>query len=112
MAREGTLVVRPDSGDPPTTALKVLELLGEKFGAPENAKGFKTLDSHVRVIWGDGIDYEVRRDDVDTHGFDPSTTTTTSHRHGRWDDEMRGLILTMIVSQSCCLDSPLRESRS
>jgi len=59
MAREGTLVVRPDSGDPPSTSLKVLELLGEKFGAEKNGKGYKVLDEHVRVIWGDGIDLEM-----------------------------------------------------
>lgn len=58
MARDGTLVVRPDSGDPTTTGLRVLELLAEKFGAETNAKGFRVLDKHVRVIWGDGIDYE------------------------------------------------------
>eukprot|EP00635_Sarcinochrysidales_sp_CCMP3193_P005206 CAMPEP_0118916008 /NCGR_PEP_ID=MMETSP1166-20130328/16102_1 /TAXON_ID=1104430 /ORGANISM="Chrysoreinhardia sp, Strain CCMP3193" /LENGTH=469 /DNA_ID=CAMNT_0006855797 /DNA_START=24 /DNA_END=1433 /DNA_ORIENTATION=+ len=56
--RDGTLVVRPDSGDPATTALKVLEILGDKLGFDTNSKGFKLLDPHVRVIWGDGIDYE------------------------------------------------------
>lgn len=58
LKREGTLVVRPDSGDPSTTALKVLEILGERLGFETNSKGFKILDSHVRVIWGDGIDYD------------------------------------------------------
>lgn len=59
MSRDGCLVVRPDSGDPPTICLKILELLGEKFGAPPNAKGYKTLDPHVRIIQGDGIDGEM-----------------------------------------------------
>jgi len=57
LSRDGCLVVRPDSGEPSTTALKVLEILGEKLGFSENSKGFKLLDPHVRVIWGDGIDY-------------------------------------------------------
>jgi len=57
LARNGTLVVRPDSGDPPETVCHVLELLGEAFGTTTNAKGFKVLDPHVRVIQGDGIDY-------------------------------------------------------
>jgi len=57
LAREGCLVVRPDSGDPATTALKVLEILGDKLGKAKNAKGYYELDPHVRVIWGDGIDY-------------------------------------------------------
>eukprot|EP00301_Raphidiophrys_heterophryoidea_P019607 c4509_g1_i1.p1 GENE.c4509_g1_i1~~c4509_g1_i1.p1 ORF type:complete len:500 (+),score=122.61 c4509_g1_i1:54-1502(+) len=56
MSRDGTLVVRPDSGDPPTIVLKCLDILGEKFGTTVNEKGYKVLDSHVRLIQGDGID--------------------------------------------------------
>ncbi len=50
-----TVVIRPDSGHPPTVVLKCLELLGEKFGTTVNGKGYKMLN-HVRVIQGDGID--------------------------------------------------------
>src|SRR5262249_30756083 len=57
--RQGTLVVRPDSGDPPTVVARVLEILGEAFGWKVNAKGYRVLDSHVRVIQGDGIDREM-----------------------------------------------------
>lgn len=57
LARDGVLVVRPDSGDPPTVVVKVLEILGEKFGTSVNARGFKVLHPKVRVIQGDGIDY-------------------------------------------------------
>ena len=57
LARNGVLVVRPDSGDPPETVCRVLDLLGEAFGTTTNAQGFKVLDPHVRVIQGDGIDY-------------------------------------------------------
>ena len=56
MARDGTLVVRPDSGDPLEVDLKLLEKLGEKFGYETNEKGYKVLDPHVRIIQGDGID--------------------------------------------------------
>lgn len=56
LSRDGVLIVRPDSGDPPTVVVKVLEILGEKFGATRNAKGYKVLDPKVRVIQGDGID--------------------------------------------------------
>jgi nicotinamide phosphoribosyltransferase len=59
MGRKGTLVIRPDSGDPPTVDLKLLELLGEAFGFKVNEKGYKVLDDHVRIIQGDGIDYEM-----------------------------------------------------
>ena len=44
MARDGTLVVRPDSGDPLEVDLKLLELLGNKFGYSVNEKGYKVLD--------------------------------------------------------------------
>ncbi len=54
--RDGTLVVRPDSGDPVTVLLKCLELLGTAFGCTTNDKGYKVLDPHVRIIQGDGID--------------------------------------------------------
>ncbi len=57
LAREGTLVVRPDSGDPPVIVVEVLERLGEKFGTTKNAQGFRVLHPKVRVIQGDGIDF-------------------------------------------------------
>jgi len=56
MRRDGALVVRPDSGDPPAVVVKVLEILGEKFGYTTNDKGYRVLDSHVRVLQGDGVD--------------------------------------------------------
>lgn len=59
LARNGVLVVRPDSGDPPTTVVKVLNILGEKFGYTVNAKGYKVLHPKVRAIQGDGIDYKM-----------------------------------------------------
>lgn len=49
-----TLVVRPDSGDPPTVVLKTLSMLDQGFGHTINGKGFKVLNN-VRVIQGDGI---------------------------------------------------------
>ncbi|MBC8042397.1 MAG: nicotinate phosphoribosyltransferase [Rhizobacter sp.] len=57
LARNGTLVIRPDSGDPKDVVLKVVEILGEKFGCETNAKGFKVLSPKVRVIQGDGVEY-------------------------------------------------------
>lgn len=56
LARDGTLVVRPDSGDPIAVVPRVLELLGEKFGFKVNNKGYKVLNPKVRVIQGDGVD--------------------------------------------------------
>jgi nicotinamide phosphoribosyltransferase len=55
--RDGTLVIRPDSGDPIMTLLKIFEILFETFGFTINAKGYKVLPPQVRVIQGDGVNY-------------------------------------------------------
>jgi len=55
--RNGTLVIRPDSGDPKTVVLAVLDILWDKFGGEYNEKGYRVLDSHVRVIQGDGVNF-------------------------------------------------------
>ena len=57
LARNGVLVIRPDSGDPKTVVLRVLNILGEKFGFEINSKGYKVLAPQVRVIQGDGVNY-------------------------------------------------------
>lgn len=59
--RKGTLVVRPDSGDPVEVVVQVLETLGDAFGYTINTKGYKVLPDQVRVIQGDGINYESLR---------------------------------------------------
>ena len=61
LSREGSLVVRPDSGDPPEVVAEVLRRLGDAFGTETNAKGFRLLPPQVRVIQGDGIDLEMVR---------------------------------------------------
>jgi len=58
LARNGVLVIRPDSGDPLQVLPKVLGILGEKFGYTVNLKGYKVLSPKVRLIQGDGINYE------------------------------------------------------
>lgn len=55
LARKGTLVVRPDSGDPVETPVRAIKALWEAFGGTVNAKGYRLLDPHVRVIQGDGM---------------------------------------------------------
>lgn len=55
LGREGTLVVRPDSGEPVLMVLDVLEKLAKVFGTTENSKGYKVLPPQVRVIQGDGV---------------------------------------------------------
>ena len=49
-----TVVIRPDSGDPVLTTLRVIQILDERFGHTVNDKGFKVLNN-VRIIQGDGV---------------------------------------------------------
>jgi nicotinamide phosphoribosyltransferase len=71
MAREGKVVIRPDSGDPvkiivgdknavPGTAEHkgLVECLWDIFGGTVNSKGFRKLDSHIGAIYGDSITLE------------------------------------------------------
>ena len=91
MARDGKLVIRPDSGNPAdivaglntdrdymfekalfenapnATAFKqadefyekgAIEALWDIFGGTVNDKGFKELDSHIGLIYGDGMTHE------------------------------------------------------
>lgn len=51
----GTVVIRPDSGDPVTIVPEVLTRLMQQFGHEVNSKGYKVLPSYIRVIQGDGI---------------------------------------------------------
>jgi nicotinamide phosphoribosyltransferase len=60
MERDGTFVVRPDSTTPddPIPAQLVLwiaKCLWDNFGGTVNSKGYKVLDPHVRILWGDGV---------------------------------------------------------
>ncbi|QZE10572.1 nicotinate ribosyltransferase [Mycobacterium phage ScoobyDoobyDoo] len=67
LARDGKLVIRPDSGDPEkilcgnpagrTVAEQrgVVELLWETFGGSYNANGYRELDPHIGTIYGDSI---------------------------------------------------------
>jgi nicotinamide phosphoribosyltransferase len=71
LARNGKLVIRPDSGDPvkiicgdpnavPGTPAYygAVELLWKLFGGTTTDAGYKLLDGHVGVIYGDSITYE------------------------------------------------------
>lgn len=70
MAREGTVVIRPDSGDPVDILCGTLpksksdsspeekgliECLWDTFGGTETDLGYKVLDSHIGAIYGDSI---------------------------------------------------------
>lgn len=70
LKREGTVKIRPDSGDP----LKIicgdpkgkteaerkgsLNILWDIFGGVVNSKGYKVLDKHIGLVYGDAITLE------------------------------------------------------
>ena len=56
LARDGTLVVRPDSGDPSEIVVQCLDILTDKFGSTKTSQGYKLLPPQIRLIQGDGID--------------------------------------------------------
>jgi nicotinamide phosphoribosyltransferase len=79
LAREGKLVIRPDSGDPVDIVCGnyndsvnkrlgieplapenkgVVELLWDIFGGETTSTGYKRLDSHIGCIYGDSINLE------------------------------------------------------
>lgn len=55
VASGGTVVVRPDSGDPVTIVCESLERLMARFGFRTNTKGYRVLPDCVRLIQGDGV---------------------------------------------------------
>lgn len=69
-ARDGKVVIRPDSGDPVDiicgnsngkTEIErkgVIESLWETFGGTINEKGYKELNPHIGAIYGDSITLE------------------------------------------------------
>src|SRR5690606_13888325 len=81
LARDGKLVIRPDSGDPVDIICGsreiisdelggiryadflpkhkgVIELLWDVFGGTINEQGYKVLDPHIGAIYGDSITLE------------------------------------------------------
>ncbi len=63
----GTLVIRPDSGEPVETLTQIFDLLEEELGneVTINNKGYKVLPPYLRVIQGDGIDRHSMHDILD-----------------------------------------------
>lgn len=55
----GTLVLRPDSGDPVHVVMQALDAVAKNVGFTVNDKGYKVLHPSYRVIQGDGIDVQM-----------------------------------------------------
>lgn len=74
LAREGKLVIRPDSGDPvlilcgdpdaenPLARKGVIECLWDLFGGTYTENGYKQLDPHIGAIYGDSITLQRAQD--------------------------------------------------
>jgi nicotinamide phosphoribosyltransferase len=58
LRRNGTVVLRPDSGDPTVVLEDMFNSIAEKFGFETNNKGWKVLPSQIRAIQGDGVNYQ------------------------------------------------------
>lgn len=55
---KGTLVIRPDSGNPNIIVPEILKSLATSYGSRVNSKGYHVLNDKVRVIQGDGMNEE------------------------------------------------------
>jgi len=85
MNHNGKLIVRPDSGNPADIICGTyltggntpeekgsIEVLWEQFGGTINSKGYKVLDQHIGLVYGDSITIQ-RAEDIyrrlETKGF-------------------------------------------
>jgi nicotinamide phosphoribosyltransferase len=50
----GKFLIRPDSGNMVDIAVKTIQKLWDEFGGTVNSKGYKILDPHIGLIYGDG----------------------------------------------------------
>lgn len=55
LEHEGFFGIRGDSGNPVQITTETVFRLWETFGGTINSKGYKVLDSHLKVIYGDSI---------------------------------------------------------
>jgi len=75
LARNGKVVIRPDSGDPVKIIVGdkdavpgspeykgAIECMWETFGGTITEKGYKLLDSHIGLIYGDSITLQRQKD--------------------------------------------------
>lgn len=54
MEHNGKMLIRPDSGDIVKISVATVQKLWEIFGGTTNEKGYKVLDPHIGIIYGDG----------------------------------------------------------
>lgn len=80
LSRDGKVVIRPDSGDPVKIVCggegykSTLEILDGIFGHTLDSRGLKVLDSHIGIIYGDGMNQAKIHDMLSTmvsKGYSP-----------------------------------------
>lgn len=54
LAHNGKLLIRPDSGDMVSITIGTIQKLWDVFGGTVNKAGYKVLDPHIGLIYGDG----------------------------------------------------------
>ena len=54
LAHNGKLLIRPDSGDMVSITIGTIQKLWNTFGGTINEAGYKVLDPHIGLIYGDG----------------------------------------------------------
>lgn len=116
--RDGTFVIRPDSGDPVDILCGrnsqfgegdspeekgLVESLWDIFGGTETEQGYKLLDSHIGAIYGDSITLE-RQDEIiqrlEAKGFVPNVVLgvgSFSYQHVTRDTHGSAIKATSVV---------------
>lgn len=127
MARNGRVVIRPDSGNPVdiicgtvknsgTTPEEkgLIEVLWETFGGTVNKKGYKILDPHIGAIYGDSITLQ-RAEEIfarlEAKGFASSNIVMgvgSYSYQGNTRDSLGFAVKATSVTQSC-IEYPIQK---
>jgi nicotinamide phosphoribosyltransferase len=89
MRRNGTLIIRPDSGDAIAVLEQIFHIAAVKFGYEVNRKGWKVISPQVRFIQGDGVNYHTIQNMI-------SQLTRKGWSMDNWSFGMGGALLQQI----------------
>jgi nicotinamide phosphoribosyltransferase len=89
LQRNGTLVIRPDSGDAIAVLEQIFHIAADKFGYEVNRKGWKVISPQVRFIQGDGVNYHTIQNMI-------SQLTRKGWSMDNWGFGMGGALLQQI----------------
>jgi len=95
MHRNGTLVIRPDSGEAVTVLAQLFNIAAEKFGSEVNHKGWKVIAPRVRFIQGDGVNYYTIQNMI-------SQLTRKGWSMDNWSFGMGGALLQQLNRDTLC----------